>query len=182
MQLVFQMKSYSLKTAVNYSNNTNTDSEIDLERFHITDASGEIKYRGVDEITLTDREVLSLYNMAGEKLGYIKEHLIPVGIPLFEKEVKKCSIYLRDKKIAEIKKSVVFSELKLETIDGSFSISYNGKDSIKVKKGKNKVADFDVYPVILKDGYIDRFIMEYKAPSEEIVGVLFGLAFGIVYP
>ena len=60
----------------------------------IVDGNGTLKYKSNAENTITDREILDLFDANGNKIGYVKEHLISTGVPLFEKEVKKCTVFL----------------------------------------------------------------------------------------
>ena len=77
-----------------------------LGRYQIVDGNGTLKIN-LTLRTLSPTVNLDLFDANGNKIGYVKEHLISTGVPLFEKEVKKCTVFLGKEKIALLKKICV---------------------------------------------------------------------------
>ena len=109
-----------------------------LDRYRVYDSYGNLKYRfEVKDKTFEvwDRDMLYLYDSEDKRIGSIKERLFSIGVPLLEKEVKKCSVYLGKEKICQLKKYKSFGELEFEDLEGSVKIKYTkdkiGEENIK---------------------------------------------------
>jgi len=104
----------------------------DMISYKIYDSNNELKYKSDDESAYMlvdfDRELLSLYDLDNKKIGTVKEWIISVGIPLFEKDVKKCTIKYGNKKICDLKKYVSFGDLEFESLEGDVEIETDGSD------------------------------------------------------
>lgn len=178
--LIIKAKSYSLGTMVGLFTGKSSDLTDYLGRYQIFDAAGNIKYKSAAEDTIIDREILDLYDAVNQKIGYVKEHIISVGVPLLEKEVKKCSVYLGTQKIAELKKYVSFGDLAFEALEGDVEITHNEGKTFKIKYRNKLIATLLDVPLNLKDGYVDKFVMEYDDPSMEVEAVLLATAIDLI--
>ena len=67
-----------------------------MGRYVVEDRNGEVLYTAEAKDTITDRDILSIYNDKHEKVASVKEHLISVGIPVIEKDVKKLKALYRE--------------------------------------------------------------------------------------
>lgn len=178
--LVIKTKSYSLGSIVGLFTEESPELTDYLCRYQIFDVSGNIKYKSEAENTIVDREIIDLYDAVGNKIGYIKEHFFAVGVPLFEKDVKKCSVYLGTQKIAELKKYVSFGDLEFETLEGDVKITHDEGKTFKIKYKNKLIATLLNVPLNLKDGYVDKFVMEYEDTSTEVEAVLLATAVDLI--
>lgn len=97
--MVFKTPSASVSTMINVFRDPYKAIEQFGSMYQFCDMEGNIKYiSDFDTGLLIDRETVTLYDKDKKKYGKVKEYIISVGIPLFEKEVKKCSVDF-DKKI-----------------------------------------------------------------------------------
>lgn len=178
--LVIKSKSYSIGTMVGFFTGKIPNMNDYLGRYQIVDGNGTLKYKSNAENTITDREILDLFDASGNKVGYVKEHLISTGIPLFEKEVKKCTVFLGKEKIALLKKYVSFGDLTFDVLEGNVKITHKEGKEFKIHYKGKPVATLHDCPLNLKDGYADKFVMEYKDPADEVVAILLATAIDLI--
>lgn len=182
--LVIKAKSYSLGTMIGTVAELFAGMMPDmgdyLGRYQILDSLGEIKYLLNAENTIVDREILNLYDAAGNKIGYVKEHVLPMGIPLLEKEVKECSVYLGKEKIAELRKYISFGNLEFEMSGGYYKITHNEGKQFKIYHREKLLATLYDVPLNLKDGYADKFVMEYDDALDETMAILFAIGLDLI--
>ena len=93
-------------------------------KYRAMGANGELRYEAEGDDTLMDLCTV-LYDANGKKIGYVKEDLVPTKVPLFEKNVHKCSVFLGKDKIARLKKYVSFGDLSLDVLEGDVKIKDN---------------------------------------------------------
>ncbi len=147
-----------------------------LGRYLIYDTAGNLKYKSAVE-----NAAINLYDVSNCKFGSVKEHFISVGVPFFEKDVKKCSVYLGAQKIAVLKKYVSYGDLNIDTLDGSVKITYNKDKTFKINYKSKLIATLhDVSQINLKNGYVDKYVMEYADTSNEVVAVLLATAIDFI--
>lgn len=178
--LVIKSKSYSIGTMVGLFTGKTPDMNDYLGRYQIVDGNGTLKYKSNAENTITDREILDLFDANGNKIGYVKKHLISTGVPLFEKEVKKCTVFLGKEKIALLKKYVSFGNLEFEVLEGSVKITHQEGKSFKIQYKGKQVATLHDCPLNLKDGYADKFVMEYDNSEDEVIAILLATAIDLI--
>lgn len=178
--LIIKSKSYSIGDVVGIVIGNTPKMNDYLGRYQIVDGNGTLKYKSSAENTITNREILDLFDANGNKIGYVKEHLISTGIPLFEKEVKKCTVYLGKEKIALLKKYVSFGDLEFEVLEGSVKISHKEGKNFKIQYEGEQIAILHNCPLNLMDGYADKFVMEYDSPKYEIVAILLATAIDLI--
>lgn len=178
--LIIKSKSYSIVDVVGAVIGNSPKMSDYLGRYQIVDRNGTLKYKSNAENTITDREILDLFDANGNKIGYVKEHLISTGIPLFEKEVKKCTVYLGEEKIASLKKYVSFGDLEFEVLEGSVKITHKEGKNFKIQYEGEQIAILHDCPLNLMDGYADKFVMEYDSPKYEVVAVLLATAIDLI--
>ena len=130
---------------------------------------------------IIDREKVYLKDDEHNKVGYIKEWLMAVGDPFFERDVKKCTITLFDEKLCVLKKyhSTGSDEARYSVLDSNIAIAYR-KDMISLKRGGKEIGIIHIIPFGLKDGYVDRYIIEYDDIQEEEICLLIALGFDII--
>lgn len=148
--------------------------------YQIYDDAGMLQYTVKEEMTLTDRDILNVYDSASNKVGRIKEHLLSVGVPLLEKETKKCSVYLGGEKICELKKSEIFGEYNFEVLEGKIELSYDQNKNFKITYQGAKIAVFQFIPHKLKemfrDGFMDKIKIECYSKEHEAISILLAIA------
>lgn len=178
--LIVKARSYSLGTVMEIMTGKDPDISSSPVRYQMLDSTGETKYTIKAENTATNRDVLALLDARKHKLGYVKEHLIPMGVPLFEKEVKKCSVYIGEEKIAELKKFVSFGDLYFEDFEGNVEIKHNKGEDFRIYYGKKLIASLHDVPMTFKEGFEDKYVIEYDDVADEIVAVLLVVALDII--
>lgn len=178
--LVIKSKSYSIGTVVGFFIGKTPNMNDHFGRYQIVDGNGILKYKSNAENTITDREILDLFDVDGKKVGYVKEHLISTGIPLFEKEVKKCTVFLGKEKIAVLKKYESFGNLEFDVLEGSVKIAHKEGKNFKIHYKDKLIATLHDCPLNLKDGYVDKFVMEYEDPADEVVAILLATAIDLI--
>lgn len=185
--LVVKARSYSLKTV------TNTFKRLakgklpnlgdDQGRYLVVDPSGVLKYRSDAEDDIMDRTITNVYDPAGTKIGHVQEHMNTMGIPMFEKNVKRCSVFLGREKICTIKKYESFGSTEIEVTDGHFGIRTNDLCThieMKNSETKSMIGELKTVPFTLKDGYADKFVLEYDNLESEAVAVLLAISVDVI--
>lgn len=178
--LVIKSKSYSISTIVSFFAGKTPNMNDYLGRYQIVDGNGILKYKTNAEDTITDREILDLFDANGKKVGYVKEHLISTGVPLLEKKVKKCTVFLRKEKIALLKKYVSFGDLEFDVLEGDVKITHEEGKNFKIHYKGKLVATLHDCPRNFMDGYVDKFVIEYENPADEVVVILLATAIDLI--
>ena len=178
--LIIKSRSYSVGTIAGALTGVVLTDDL-LGRYQVYDGDGVLKYRSDAECNMTNRDILDIYDAEDKRIGCVKEWLVSVGIPLFEKEVKKCTVKYAGNKICDLKKYVSFDGLEFEVLDGAVKIKYDddGKEFTLNYKGK-KIAQLHTVPIRLKDGYTDKFVMEYDSLENEAIAVLIAIAIDLI--
>ena len=176
--LVIKARSFSVGTIVGLFSGDGLVSD-DLGRYQVETSDGRLKYAVKAKITATDRDILDLYDENSRKLGHIKEHLLPMGVPVFEKDVKKCTVFWGKEKLCVLKKYKSFGEKHIDVVEGKAKVSCKGKE-IKISCYGRDIALLHEVTVNLRDGYVDRFVMEPYSKEDEALGVLFATAIDLL--
>ena len=138
--------------------------------YQFFDMEGNIKYiSDFDTGLLIDRETVTLYDKDKKKYGKVKEYIISVGIPLFEKEVKKCSVDFDKENICKLKKYKSFGELEFETLEGKVYLNCHDEEKKKyqIKKGNKIIAKVNELPPKFIDGLVETYIIQYDNIEDE---------------
>jgi hypothetical protein len=67
-----------------------------------------------------------------------------------------------------------------ETINGDVEIDCSNHDLIQIRYKGRLVAVLRTVSGILKDDYVDKYVMEYDRLEDEMIGVLLALAVDII--
>ena len=153
--------------------------------YRIYNNDGKLKYTSESKTGfITDKDKVVLYDMKENILGKVKENFISAGVPFFEKEVRKCAVFLGDKCVCKLKRYESFGDLEFDTLEGKMHITYNGehKHVYKIKKGNKIIAIANETPLNFVDGYTDKYVLEYMGtePEDEVLAVLMAIALDIV--
>ena len=175
--LIVKWKSFSIKTLTTLLSGQIPQITVDMGRYVVEDRNREVLYTAEAKDTITDRDILSIYNDKQEKVASVKEHIISVGIPVIEKDVKKCSIYLNNRRLAVIKRSQSFGNVYFSVLDGDIRIENTNKKGLHIYCDKQELAILHDVPINFKDGYVDRLVVEYKDKNNE--EMILALAIGI---
>ena len=189
--MYLKQASYSISSLVNMTNqlikgqdiSSNIDKYGSVYRFY-NSQNRLIFTSDYKSSLMLDKETITLYDDKKQKIGYVKENVFSMRVPLFEKDAKKCSIHIGED-IAKIKKYVSFGDLTFETLEGKMYIAYNNskdqnKHTYTIKKGDKDIAKVTEVPLIFVDGYIDRFIIEYDQKEDEEAIALMTIALTIL--
>ncbi|MDO5400904.1 MAG: hypothetical protein Q4F17_07985 [Eubacteriales bacterium] len=152
--------------------------------YKVFDCTGAQQYTVKVESNLTDRNIYNVYDSTGKRVGRIKEHLFSVGVPLLEKETKKCSVYFDNEKICELKKFEMFGEKHFEVLEGDFHISYDQKDNFKISCHGNRIVSFQIIPYKLKelfrDAFVDKINLVCYENEKEALSILLSIAINVI--
>jgi uncharacterized protein (UPF0254 family) len=144
----------------------------------VTKDGTEVFSSDMETTLLTDREMLTVYDTSNgkRKIGCVKQWLISGGIPLFEKEAKTCTVILEKDKLCDLKKCVSFGDLQFETLEGSAEVKIKSENNYSIYYKRKKIAELHELPVKLKDGFVDKYVLEYKEAKYIQVAVMMAIA------
>ena len=181
-QLVIKCRSFSLGSVVDAFSGKFNESDGAPKSYQIYDCNGELVYKCDPQKTVFDRSILNLYDADDEYIGTITEPLVNMSVSLVEKNVKKCTVHFGSTKICELKKSVErLSNVRyIETLNGDVKVDCNEHNQFTVTYNGRLIAR--LYPVtcILKDGYVDKYVMKYDYLEDEMIGVLLAIVVDII--
>lgn len=181
--MVFKIPSATIGAMINDFKDSYKLIEKYGSMYQFCDIDGNVKYiSDFDTSFISDRETVTLYDEKKNKYGKVKEYLISVGIPLFEKEVKKCSVDFEKSNLCKLKKYVSFGELGFETLEGKMYIECLDEKNkkYKIKKGNKIIAKVNELPLKLVDGLAEHYIIEYKNVEDEKLITLMVVALNIL--
>lgn len=148
----------------------------------VTKDGKEIFASDMETAFFTDRDILTVYDTSNgkRKIGSVKQWLISGGIPLLEREAKTCTVTLEKDKLCDLKKSVSFGDLQFETFEGSAEVKIKSEDNYSIYYKRKKIAELHELPMKLKDGFVDRYVLEYKEAKDIQVAVMMAIALDTV--
>lgn len=182
--LIVRTQSYSMGTmAATLLGSTSVTTNGNGSHYQIVTPSGEEQYvSNMEDTLLTDRDILTVYDMRNgkRKIGMVKQYLISVGVPLFEKETKKCTVTMDNEKLCNLKRCISFGNLQLETLDGKAKITIKSEGHYAIYYGRRKIADVHEIPIKLKNGFVDRYVIEYTEDGDQNTAVMMTIALDTV--
>ena len=181
-QLIIKRRSFSMDSVVSAFAGKFDNSNGTPISYRIYDCDGSLVYKCDSDKSILDQYIHNLYDSDNEKIGTISEPLVKLNISLIEKDVKKCAVYFESLKICELKKSIErISNIRYyESISGDVKITCCDHDLIQIQYKGRLVAVLRSVSGILKDDYVDKYIMEYDRLEDEVIGVLLALAVDII--
>lgn len=182
--LIVKMQSYSVGTMAKTLLGVSSATPVGCNnQYQITTKGGtEVFVSDMETTLLTDRDILTVYDTSNgkRKIGTVKQWLISGGIPLFEKEAKTCTVTLEDEKLCDLKKCVSFGDLQIEAFEGRIEIKIKSNDNYSIYHKGKKIAELHELPMKLKDGFVDRYVLEYKEEKDKQVAVMMAIALDTV--
>ena len=182
--LIVRTRSYSVGTmAVTLLGGVSaTTSDYQWQYQVVTKEGTEVFTAKMETALVTDRDILTVYDMrnGGKKIGTVKQWLISVGIPLFEKETKKCTVTLEKEKVCDLKRCISFGDLEFETLDGDAEIKIKSNGNYFISYKGRKIADLQELPLKLKDGFVDSYVLEYKEEKDKQLAVVMAIALNVL--
>lgn len=178
--LIVKVRSFSVSTIVGLAKGKDPKTDDWSGRYCISDVDGNIKFRSNSEAAITDRDVLGVYDAYGKKVGTVKEWMVSVGVPLLEKDVKKCTVRLGNEKVCDLKKYTEFGSLHFQTLEGPVRINHMEGKEFKVYHKEREVAELREVPVNLKDGYVDKYVVECADGANEVLVALLSIAIDMI--
>lgn len=183
--LIIRMRSYSVGTMAATLLGATAGATVGggKGQYQIVTKDGkEVFASDVETTLLTDRDILTVYDTSDSKrkIGSVKQWLISGGIPLFEKEAKTCTVTLEKDKLCDLKKCVSFGDLQFETLEGSAEVKIKSEDNYSIYYKRKKIAELHELPMKLKDGFVDRYVLEYNEAKDIQVAVMMAIALDVV--
>ena len=175
--LIVKSRSYSLGSI--FSCSQEDVHSIDNEFFQIVTTNGEKIYSAkMEPDILTNRDLFSVYDTRFDKrkIGEIKQWLISMRMPIFEKEAKTCSVLLGKEKIGVLKKCVSFGKTEFQTIEGNISVRFESENDFSILYHEKEIAKSHAIPLKLKNSFVDRYVLEYPDLRDEQVALMVTLA------
>ncbi|MBQ7101391.1 MAG: hypothetical protein IJN81_07150 [Clostridia bacterium] len=179
--LIVKYRSFTIADISNILMNKKSKYNATEGMYCVCDSNGDLKYKTSDDTgVLTDKDTYHLYDADKNELGKIKEKLFSVGVPLLEKEVKKSEIFLGDEKLCMIKGYESFGDKCFDIYESVYRIEYNKGKNILIKRNKETIATLHKVPYNLKEGYTDKYVVEYNDVKNELLAVLLTIGFDTV--
>lgn len=182
--LIVKQQSFSAKTVVDLLAEKNYTPKYNPNRYQVVDTSEKIKYTVYDRPSVTAKSILEIYDAFDNKLGYITEHLMAVGIPLLEKDVKKCTVYLDNEPLCTLKScySIEYSSKKkyVEALENHINIRYEKDNSIELFFCGRKIAILHAVQMNFGDCFTDKFIVDSYNQDDEILVILLTIAISLI--
>ena len=157
------------------------------DRYRVLCGSEKIKYRAYPQNTISGREILDVYDDKGNKIGYIKEHLVSARVLGIEEKAKTCSVYFESEQIATIRYSVEkvagYRERDINASGGPYRVTCDidtFERNLKIYQGKELLARVCQKLQSFKKGYIDKLFVEYYGDVDEKIIVLLSIAIDMV--
>jgi len=183
--LIVRMRSYSVGTMVTTLLGAAVGATAGggKGQYQIVTKDGKEMFASDMETTFfTDRDILTVYDTSNgkRKIGSVKQWLISGSFPLLEREAKTCTVTLEKDKLCDLKKCVSFGDLQFETLEGSVEVKIKSEDNYSIYYKRKKIAELHELPVKLKDGFVDRYMLEYKETKDIQVAVMMAIALDTV--
>lgn len=179
--LIIKFHSFTIGDVANLITNRKTKYDVSEGMYCVYDANGVLKYKTNDDSGFwTDKDTYHLLDANNNELGKINEKLFPTGVPLLEKEVKKSDIFISNEKLCMMKGYESFGDKCFDIYDSIYRIEYKkGKDTV-IKHNKETIATLHKVPYNFKEGYTDKYVIEYDNTENELVAVLLTIGFDTV--
>lgn len=183
--LIVRMRSYSVGTmaATLLGTAVGATAGGGKGQYQIVTKDGKEMFASDMETTFfTDRDILTVYDTSNgkRKIGSVKQWLISGGVPLLEREAKTCTVTLEKDKLCDLKKCVSFGDLQFETLEGRAEVKIKSEDNYSIYYKRKKIAELHELPMKLKDGFADRYVLEYKEAKDIQVAVMMAIALDTV--
>lgn len=139
LYMYYKQSSYSIKSILDITKSI-TYNQIPLEYidkngsvYIVCDEKDKVLYTSdYNSSLIYDKETITLYDTNKNNIGKIKEKFFSFGIPLFEREAKRCQMTLYNEKTCIIKKYISFGDLEFQTEDGGhYHIKYDNSNKKK---------------------------------------------------
>ena len=171
---MYSLKEYRGKETLKYHDYDGT--------YKVFDKSGNLIYlllekrRGLDEeIIGKDIDKLYLFDLDGKVLGKVKEHFVSINAPILENDSKKCSIYLADNKLCNVRRYYSIGKVHFKTNSG-YSIEHVKSNDFVIKKGSKPVLKIIIFRSKLKKYFPRSVVVEYESINKQVEAILFAVA------
>lgn len=181
--LIVRVRSYSLGTIASVLLNKDIEKIADNDGYYqVVSKDGEELF--VSDLKSTfwaDRDILTVYDMNNgkRKVGTVKQWLVSGRIPLLEKEAKTCTVMLEKTKLCDLKRYISFGELQFDAYDGDAAIRVKAEDHYVIKYRGKEIAQVYELPTKMKDGFSDRYVIEYKDKKDRELVAMMAIALDI---
>ena len=161
------------------------ESEL-VEYYQIVDVNGDIKYKGKYKyLTLLesceDRDTLTieLCDKDNKVVGCIKD-IKHKNREWFDKNVRRCSIYISDKKICDFKKYEMSDDVHYSFEYSNYSVYDNKLNSYDFKFSGKQIAKLHITQIKKDEKFFEQYVLEYQNEKDEIIGILLALALNTI--
>lgn len=178
--VVIKVKAYSLGKLVGTYLGGKTDYDEWNKKYHVYDDVGELIYKADSILTFTDRYILDVFDTTGVKIGCIKQWIVPIGVPLLEKELQRCTISLGSGKSFDLKKFKLMGELEFEVVDKDIEIKCDRDKNIDIYLNGEVIVELYRLPHEFSNSYVDKYIMAYDKMEYEMLGILLAIGIDII--
>lgn len=181
--LIVRVRSYSLGTIASVLLNKDIEKIDDDDGYYqvVSKDGEELFMSDLKSTFLTDRDILTVYDMSEgkRKIGTVKQWLVSGRIPLLEKEAKTCTVMLEKNKLCDLKRYISFGELQFDTYDGDAWIRVKAEDHYAIKYKGREIAQLHELSTKMKDGFSDRYVIEYKDKKDQKIVAMMAIALDI---
>lgn len=180
-----KVKSNTIKSVAKEMLGLSSDSGEFWGKYRIVDSSDNLKYVSelkepssiLSELVGYDKDTLYVFDTNERKIGKIKENIFSHSDLidyLFEKDAKRCTIYLHGEELFDVKRYLEEDSYDVGSCD--YRIDYDGGVDIRIKNRTCVIAEAHRITTLFKDEYLDRYIIEYDNPDDELPLLLLVLA------
>lgn len=114
--------------------------------------------------------IMSLFDRNLNEVGSIEEHLLSLGVPFLEKNVKKYTVRFKGEELCQITACISMG-LRDISCSGSVSIDKD-KNHFLIRYKRKKLAQAYIVPYRIQKGHTDRFVIGYDDPEHAALATL----------
>lgn len=176
---MYSLKEYTGKERLKYCDY--------IGNYKVFDKNGLLKYVCLEEQTTLGEEIIGkdldklfLFNLNGEVLGRVKEHVISLHAPIIEHNAKTCTILVGNDKLCDVRRCYSVGKECFEINGGRFVLKTVKNKEFEIKKGSKRVAKFTILRANLRKRFSRCVVIEYDDVKYETSAILLGMAFDTV--
>ena len=134
---MYSLKEYKGKKKLKYQD---YDGE-----YKIFDKNGRLKYLSLKKRMGLDEEIIGkdieknfLFDLDGNVIGRVKEHIVSLNFPILENDAKTCSVFFDSDNLCSVRRYYKIGKEHFEINGGRFNIEHTKNKEFIIKKRKQK--------------------------------------------
>lgn len=150
--------------------------------YKIFNKNGDLKFlflekrRGLgEELIGKDIDKLYLFDLDGNVLGRIREHIISLQMPVIENDSKTVSVFLKDNKLCNVRRYYSVGR-EIFDIGSNYAIEHIKNKEFNIKKGRKNIAKITIFRSNLKNYFPRSIVVEYDDVKTDKEIILLAMA------